>query len=36
MRKIFKFFKRLVIRRIAKVRNQFDYEDQGILENKHM
>ena len=36
MRKIFKFFKRLVIRRIAKARNQFDYEDPGLLGDIHM
>jgi hypothetical protein len=36
MRKIFKFFKRLAIRRIAKARNQFDYEDPGLLGDVHM
>lgn len=36
MRKIFKFFKRLAIRRIAKSRNQFDYEDPGLLGDVHM
>ena len=36
MRKIFKFFKRLAIRRIAKARNQFDYEDPGLLGDVHI
>jgi len=36
MRKIFKFFKRLAIRRIAKAKNQFDYEDPGLLGDVHM
>jgi hypothetical protein len=36
MRKIFKFFKRLAIRRIAKARNQFDYENPGLLGDVHM
>ena len=36
MRKIFKFFKRLAIRRIAKARNQFDYQDPGLLGDVHI
>ena len=36
MRRIFKFFKRLAIRRIAKARNQFDYQDPGLLGDVHI
>jgi hypothetical protein len=36
MKKIFKFFKRLAIRRIAKARNQFDYQDTGLLGDVHI
>ena len=36
MKRIFKFFKRLVIRRIAKTRNQFDYQDPGLLGDVHI
>jgi len=36
MRKIFKFFKRLAVRRIAKARNQFDYQDPGLLGDVHI
>jgi hypothetical protein len=36
MGKIFKFFKRLVIRRIVKSKNQFDYEDPGLLGDVHI
>ena len=36
MKKIFKFFKRLVIRRIVKSRSQFDYQDSGLLGDVHI
>jgi hypothetical protein len=36
MKRIFKFFKRLAIRRIAKARNQFDYQDPGLLGDVHI
>jgi hypothetical protein len=36
MNRIFKFFKRLAIRRIAKARNQFDYQDPGLLGDVHI
>ena len=36
MKRIFKFFKRLAIRRIAKARNQFDYQDTGLLGDVHI
>jgi hypothetical protein len=36
MRRIFKFFKRLAVRRIAKARNQFDYQDPGLLGDVHI
>jgi hypothetical protein len=36
MNKIFKVFKRLVIRRIVKSRSQFDYQDPGLLGDVHI
>ena len=36
MRRIFKFFKRLAVRRIVKTRNQFDYQDPGLLGDVHI
>ena len=36
MRQIFKFFKRLIIRRIVKSRSQFDYQDPGLLGDVHI
>jgi len=36
MNRIFKFFKRLAIRRIVKARTQFDYQDPGLLGDVHI
>lgn len=36
MKRIFNFFKRLAIRRIVKSRNQFDYQDPGLLGDVHI
>jgi hypothetical protein len=36
MNRIFKFFKRLAIRRIVKSRTQFDYQDPGLLGDVHI
>jgi hypothetical protein len=36
MNRIFKFFKRLAIRRIVKTKTQFDYQDPGLLGDVHI
>ena len=36
MKRIFKFFKKLIIRRIVKSRSQFDYQDPGLLGDVHI
>jgi hypothetical protein len=36
MKRIFKFFKRLIIRRIVKSRSHFDYQDPGLLGDAHI
>ena len=36
MKRIFNFFKKLIIRRIVKSRSQFDYQDPGLLGDVHI
>ena len=36
MKRIFKFFKKLIIRRIVKSRSHFDYQDPGLLGDVHI
>jgi len=36
MKRIIKFFKRLIIRRIVKSRSHFDYQDPGLLGDVHI